>query len=537
MYIPITYFSQQEACITASVTISHNSGSVSSGSYISGSSEWKWIQIYNNTTVNNVSRSLQVVTASINIEGGRTNQAKLLLVGGGGGGAATDCYKNGDCGNIAGGGGGGGGVVYYQNFPIYSGSYTVYVGPGGHSSDNLGGYLVDQNHTQQISASIGGDTIFLNQKSITYTPFTSSQLTAYGGGAGGQYWTVWSGGPGSQLRQDLISADSGGSGGGAARGSATAFNVGGGTSIGVDLGGLNGADQGNNGGNCYDGSSTWIRNGAAGGGGAMTTGSSIYSNPYSGSSYYAQKGGDGISFNLKNTAEYYSAGGYGAIFNDAGTGVITGSNALGAGSLGSGGNGGVLGWFGSPGQASTPGQNGTIILVYPNYCSQKNYTVYKMQNCCDSGSFYQVAVANNVTFGLGWTIFNPSVNQCMKSVEVLEYFDSVNFTITSDNYSTYTYGTDSYGGNVQCLNCRQANGLSGCLPITNACETWTFRYTANLPNPPSTVTYVDCTTGNTLSFTLSPSNRNGSACVRIGTTPTWGANITATDTNSYCGLY
>lgn len=533
MYIPVTYFSQQEACITASAAVTSGNGSITTGSYISGSTEYNWIQITNTT---DPLVSMTPLTASFNIISGRTNQAKILLVGGGGGGAATDCWKFGDCGQISGGGGGAGGVVYYNNFPLYTGSYTLYVGSGGSPSDNLGGYIVDQDHTLQRSASFGQDTVLINQNLISYTPFTSSQLTAYGGGAGGQYFTVWSGGPGTQIRQDQITPDKGGSGGGAARGFSTATNTGGGISTGIGLGGLFGVNQGNTGGSCLNGSTSWTENGAAGGGGASGQGVNVVSNGQ-GQSGYVSSGGAGVQYNLKGAPEYFAAGGAGVTVQ--GSTFYSGSAVSGSGTLGSGGKGGSIFWFGNPSPIgdSEPGQNGTVIIVYPNYCLPKNYTLYRMVSCCDTGSFYDIAVQTGVTFGLGYAIYNPSVSQCMKSVAVLDESTNVSFTLTTANTNTYNYGTDAYSGSAQCLNCRQANGLIGCIPIGNTCTTWTFRYTANLPNPPSTVSYVDCATGVSQSFTLSPANRNGSACVRSGTTPTVGANITRTDTGTYCGVY
>lgn len=529
MYIPAIFNSQQDSCITASVSLLTGSGSVSSGSYVSGGFEWKWIQITNTHTI--TGKNMQYLTASLNIEAGRTNQAKLLLIGGGGGGGSTNCYAFGNCGNLAGGGGGAGGVVYYNNFPLYSGSYTLYVGSGGHASDNADGYTVDQDHTQQWSASVGQDTIFVNRGNI-YTPFTSSQLTAYGGGAGAQWFTIWSGGPGTQVRQDLITPDEGGSGGGAVRAAASLVNEFGASSNGIDLGGLNGRDQGNSGGSSLDGTFRPNNDAGCGGGGAGSNGVNVL-NPGNNNDY-ATQGGSGSLFTIKGTAEYFAAGG-GGCTNIGGT-VYTGSAAPGDGTLGSGGRGGYSGWITTRLDAFN-GQNGTIIVLYPSFCGS-TYTVYRMQSCCDTASFSNVAVQSGVPFGLNYVIYNPNENKCMKSVAVVDTYDNVSFSLTTANFGTYSYGTDAYSGSVDCLNCRTDNGLAGCLPITNTCQTWTFRYNANLPNPPSTVSFVNCDTGLTSSFTLSPANRNGSACVRSGTTPTVGANITIqSGPGAYCGVY
>lgn len=85
-------------------------------------------------------------------------------------------------------------------------------------------------------------------------------------------------------------------------------------------------------------------------------------------------------------------------------------------------------------------------------------TAYRAVGCCDSQSYY-VAWTADVTLGQGvplnQTIYNPTVSQCMKIVENVTT-QSVSFTITNANYTTYTYGYDGYP-NEQCIVCVESN--------------------------------------------------------------------------------
>jgi hypothetical protein len=505
MYIPTSFFSSQGACITATTTSITGSGAITTGSFISGGVYWQYYQFANTldpVTSASVNLSFQ---ATLNILSGSTGQAKLFLVAGGGaGGYASDENPSIADTSACSGGGGGGGIVYYNNFPLASGSYAISVGAGGGNPLNSG-----------IQGRQGANTTFTYN--IPYTPFTSSVITAYGGGKGGYA----SQGYGAC---NIVQGVSGGSAGGAV----CCPNQDGANNI-IQaccdgLGGLNGANQGNDASGCLaTADSNWK---GSGGGGAGTIGALATST--------TSVGGDGAPYNLTGTTLYYAAGGGGARGQDFPIINQKSNDGNGSAGFGNGGQGQTLSYA-----QGTTATNGVAIIAIPLCSAVVNtlVTVYQMEDCCSPGTYYNIAVQPGVTFGLNYTIFNPELNKCMHSVAVLSEAINLTFLLTPANQSTYVYGSDTYGGDVQCLNCRQANGLSGCLPIGNTCTTWTFRYTANLPTPPSSVSYVDCTTGNTLSFNLSPANRNGSACVRTGTTPTVGANIIATQTTSYCGVY
>jgi hypothetical protein len=503
MYIPTANFSSQNACVTASVSYVSGNGNITSGSFVSGSNLWYYIQFENTANLTSVSSSF---TASLNIPGGYTSQGKILLVGGGGAGglgAIVPCPTS--PADTAGGGGGGGGTVYIDTFALYSGSFEVCVGAGGGPA-------------AQATRRSGANSYIKLPNGADYPTF-GNQITAGGGGRGG-----YVSGP-CGIPKTNEAADSGASGGGASRPYLFAQTFGG---NGGGIGGLTGPSQGFEGGDCLnspDGQQFDVQ--GAGGGGSGAAATNILSPTRAGN------GGSGKTFSITGTSLTYGGGGGGAVLRGFPNTFFSGNNGSSTSGFGSGGRAGAS-FSGNPATSAT---SGVVVIAWPNYCDTGNFTVYRMQSCCDSGSFYNIAVENGVSFGLGYTIYNPVVSACMKSIGQLNRIENVTFTLTNANTNTYNYGTDSYGGDVQCLNCRQANGLSGCAPIGNTCTTWTFQYTANLPTPPSSVSYVDCTTGNTLSFSLSPVNRNGSACVRTGTTPTWGANIIATQTTSYCGLY
>lgn len=546
MYIPTSFFSSQGSCITATTSTITGSGTITTGSFVSGGFVWDYYQFEMTDKTN---ASLTSFTASLNILSGSTGRAKLLIVGGGGTGADANATSIGvgTFPNInsylvyAGGGGGGGGVVYYNNFPISSGSYEIGVGAA-----TSGNRICPPYYSGLVCGKVGNPSYFKN-KNIAYTPFTSSTIIAYGGGGGGaqgQYSqvspsdTLFVNAPASNPDGFIWASGGGQSGTPGSLGTPLRISPANSNFItagGIDLGGLNGRDQGNDGGYWCGGSDAgagYTQAGGAGGGGAATSGSNL-GNGCADAGTYVTNGGDGLTFNLTDTSIIVGNGGGGANDNTNTQGV-RGSGA--ADTYGSGGNA----YKGT----STPqtGNGGLVIVTIPRCLypsvSGSTYTVYQMQSCCDTASFSNVAVQSGVSFGLNYVIYNPNENKCMKSVAVVDTYDNVSFTLTTANNSSYNYGTDAYSGSVQCLNCRNANGLSGCLPITNTCQTWTFRYTANLPNPPSGVSYVNCDTGLTSSFTLSPLNRNGSACVRSGTTPTVGANIIITSgPGAYCGVY
>ena len=99
---------------------------------------------------------------------------EILLVGGGGGGGANHATD----GNLGGGGGGGGGVVHKTSFRVTEGVYDVTIGAGGAIGSN------------------GGETTIIGLG-----------VTAYGGGAGGDYY--------ESAKDGALNGHDGASGGGA----------------------------------------------------------------------------------------------------------------------------------------------------------------------------------------------------------------------------------------------------------------------------------------------------------------------------------
>jgi len=331
MYIPSSFFGAQNSCFTVTTTKISGSGAISSGSFVSGGFTWDYYRFANtvDTVIDSSSAAPLVFRASINILSGSTSQAKLFLVGGGGaGGHGTGSVVSGFP-ETAGGGGGGGGIVYYDQFPLSSGSYTIEVGAGGGNA--LNGFTQGRQ---------GGDTTF--QYKIPYTPFTSSILTAYGGGKGG-YVTGYPDG----INQGV----SGGSAGGAV----VSYNqTGFGTLIqaGFDgFGGINGENQGNDSGvisASVDGPK------ATGGGGAGAASPSLPPN-------ITSKGGDGALYNLTGTALYYAGGGGGA-YAASPTGGGAEVAAQGSGSAGFGNGGAGKGYNRT---ADTTATSGVAIVVIP----------------------------------------------------------------------------------------------------------------------------------------------------------------------------
>ena len=175
MYIPSSFFGSQDACISASTSYTAGSGSITSGSFVSQSITWSYIQ-FENTHVSDNDDLRIAFSASLNILSGSTGRAKVLIVAGGGGGGGTSCMEFGDCGKFAGSGGGGGGVVYYDNFPLSSGSYEIVVGDGGTKGNTQIGYVLDQLRVNSFP--LGGQNSYLKlPNNITsYTPFNTSYL-------------------------------------------------------------------------------------------------------------------------------------------------------------------------------------------------------------------------------------------------------------------------------------------------------------------------------------------------------------------------
>lgn len=341
MYIPSSFFGSQGSCITATTTSITGSGGVSTGSFISGGLYWQYYAFENSANVKlGVSSSFVL---SLNILSGSTGQAKLLVVGGGGGGGFNpgDSCINPYIDTIgSAGGGGGGGVVYYNQFSLSSGSYEISVGAGGYGADLL------------LSNRIGGNgsVSYFKNKSYEYTPFTSSFITAYGGGGG-------AGNTNNCIGAGYGLGNTGASSGGGSQ-----------TAIASDFvpavapygytGGVPPVIQGSGAGSMTG--SPYANDRAMGGGGAATSSANITDtyNPFAGS-----PAGDGLFYNLTGTALGFGAGGGGVRWTNTGTGVLTG-NGAGWGNAGSGGTGGFGGRFSIP-RGSEPGLNGIVIIAWP----------------------------------------------------------------------------------------------------------------------------------------------------------------------------
>ena len=347
MYIPLTFFSSQGSCITATTSTTSGTGSVTTGSFISGGVYWEYYQFNNNAITEETNP--QNYNVNFTILSGSTSQAKLFLVGAGGAGGLgkqTICTYSGEI--TAGGGGGGGGIVYYNNLALSPGTYQVSVGVGGGNPSRPGRQ--------------GGNTTFNYTNSImNYTnslyPFTNGIITAYGGGYGGwveQYPCSSGPLPGTAI---WYQGNSGGSAGGN-------VNING-NGLGVQtqpccngLGGLNGENQGFAGGYGINFANT--ANGS-GGGGAGGAGQTVDQNSQQNPGY----GGPGQSWSLNGTSLTYAAGG-GAV-RAQGFPIINQTSADGVGTAGIGNGGhGSSDYY----NKATQGTSGTVIVAWP-ICSTK----------------------------------------------------------------------------------------------------------------------------------------------------------------------
>jgi hypothetical protein len=310
MYIPITFFGSQGSCFTTTTSTISGSGTITTGSFVSGGFVWDYYQFQ---TTDYTDPTYTAFTASLNILTGSTNQAKLLIVGGGGAGGSGGSPSS----DFSAGGGGGGGVVYYNNFPITSGSYEI--GVGG-ATTQISSLAIGNN---------GRNSYIKLPNNLTYTPFTSSFLTAFGGGGGG-YGQVDGTIP-------ITCLSNNGGAGPTTGGIGTISNApcGGGSAtstIYTTLNGITLAPQGFKGGDVADSTPDFSVVAATGGGGAATTGSNLSKNDMA-SGTYASNGGAGLQFNMNGTPTYFSPGGGGQASGQ------TGAKGLGGDTYGRGGQG------------------------------------------------------------------------------------------------------------------------------------------------------------------------------------------------------
>lgn len=341
MYIPLTFFSTQGSCFNVTTSTISGSGTVTTGSFISGGFYWDYWQ-FNNTA--DPLSSTQSFSASFNVLSGSTGQAKILIVGAGGGGG----YNPGDsCINPyidtlgSAGGGGGGGVVYYNDFPISSGSYEIVVGTAG-----VGGQSLPT--PSRIGAT--GSVSYFKNKEFTYTPYNTSFLIAYGGGGGAGNTNNCTG---NTYGHGTVGATYGGSSQTAIASTQVPSRpnptyIGGNPAViqGYGVGSIEGNPNGNN--------------RVTGGGGAGGRAADV---PGAGQNSAGSPGGDGIQYNVTGIPTYYGAGGGGVRFANTGLGTLSG-NGTGWGNPGSGGTGGFGGRFGNI-RGAEPGTNGVVIIAIP----------------------------------------------------------------------------------------------------------------------------------------------------------------------------
>jgi len=447
MYIPSTFFGTQGSCITATTTSITGSGGVSTGSFISGGVYWQYYKFEN--TINPISFSSSF-EATLNILSGSTGQAKLFLVAGGGaGGYGADINPSIADTSTAAGGGGGGGIVYYDNFPLASGSYLISVGAGGGNPGNPG-----RN---------GGNTTFTYN--APFTPFTSSIITAYGGGKGGYIITNNGGGYPCNIVQ--------GTNGGSAGGAVCCSNQNGANQIilsGYDgFGGLNNANQGNAASGCLATEGQNFK--ASGGGGAGTIGALATST--------TSVGGDGAPYNLTGTTLYYAAGGGGARGQDFPVINQSSANGVGTAGIGNGGQGATLSY--SQGTTAT---NGVVIVAWP-VCAAASYG-------CIVSKFIGIGSSEpSYPFGASFDFIDCNTNTTA--------------TLRPNRLNPFGY---CISGSLSAINLQASStgafaNCEACSGITTDCET----RSAVCGQTSGTITYTPC--GQTSSITLAIAGNTG----------------------------
>jgi hypothetical protein len=397
MYIPSTFFSSQGAALSISASNATFSGYFQSGSTLYGYLYWGGDQSESPSRLLSISGSLTIFSGSI-------NSANVLIIGGGGGGA----NRNTSFGNTvnATGGGGAGGVVRYNNFTLTPGTYEVVAGGGGDS-----GVASVFPHT----GSVGKNSYLKLPNNQIYTPFTSSFLTAFGGGGGGI--ATDPGGTGSR-----VNGPTGASNGGICQARSNNTPNVPPDNIGDGLGGLNGLNQGNSSGFLSaDASSLLIRmeNTSTGGGGASAASLPIES--ISGFPYFTNNGvsngGDGLLlkiYPLDNGTSSYYAGGGASTGRPNGVNVIS-NPGLGALSADAGGTAYIIGGGGAgctPVTANvTAGGTGCVYIEYPlipslfpNTMVSGGLTLWTSYNSLTGSSWYDISGNGNSGYVTGSTI-------------------------------------------------------------------------------------------------------------------------------------
>jgi hypothetical protein len=412
------------------------------GSFTSGSITYKYHKF------------TSVGSTSFNVLSGYSSQSIALLVGGGGAGG-TGLY---DGDNSFAGGGGAGGTKWFTNIQLYSGSYNVDVGAGGYW--NLG---IQLNGVGSYLSNAGS------------TPFPLS-LSVTAGGKGGN---------------KNLAGGSGGSGGGGGKNSAGGAGI------------INEGFAGANGTGLF----------AGGGGGATEVG---------GHNGVLLDGGYGLQTNIEGTTKYFGGGGGGAAGSSTGVGGLggggngqytVGTNGTAGTANTGGGGGGTSRAFG--GQAvGGAGGSGIVYIIYPTEAGPTTTTTsttsttttttqaptkyWNLVGCCTSGSY---VIADNTTgnvFGVNYTLYNPSEDQCMTAVSSATS-QSVTFTLTDANIQTYVYGVN--GVYNQCDRCITL-GNHPCASTTTTTAGPTTTTTSTTSTTSTTTTVAPTTTTTTAAISL-----------------------------------
>jgi hypothetical protein len=385
MYIPTTFFGQGESnlIISASGEPNTNFKGFRSGSFLSSSIVWKYLYWGD---VGAWGDDLNGFTGSLTIYSGSTNRANVIIIGGGGGAGSRNTYFGGTVN--ATGGGGGGGVVQYTNFPLVPGTYDIIVGAGGSYGSTS---------SSPYTGSVGETSYLKLPNNITYTPFNTSYLTAYGGGGGGVAFDL---GVGSGSRAN---GPIGASNGGicqARKLGANSVN----SNLGGGQGGLNGLNQGNLAGSLSaDGTDPNIRMEFTATGGGGWGAASLPIQSISGYPYFTNdgvsNGGDGAQLKIYpingNTASYFAGGG-GSYGTPNG---ITRVSAAGLGGDISGGGG--QGSSGDNAGTEMNGYNGLVYIEYPvRYVTGAYpYLRYTVDVNCNSNNATEVWSETNLAYG------------------------------------------------------------------------------------------------------------------------------------------
>jgi hypothetical protein len=126
-FTPMTHMQSGEVCFQVEPDHNGVTNGILSGSFLSGSEHWNYLEFRSPSRLTTQTYSLEVIQ-------GYTENARLYIIGGGAGGGATGC-------TVAGGGGGGAGEVkVINNLNLYATrDYTIQVGGAGQVADPCAG--------------------------------------------------------------------------------------------------------------------------------------------------------------------------------------------------------------------------------------------------------------------------------------------------------------------------------------------------------------------------------------------------------------